>query len=232
MNPASGVLADAVQLKPGKSFYTIEAIEKDRLLKEEEKMGNEGPFTEHTINFDVAGNSAELLLQINPTRFHRYGVIVKDRDGMQRLLGDEDSGCRLTSNYSSGDIEGTRKWSCSFSWQSQQNAPVYTTAAFTISVGGSSYTVGTLTLVARFVVGDPGAITDIDTTFTHALLANKKALYLVDGVALLVDDSSGSIDWTLPQNAIKRRIEKTDASTVITFVHGVVTGETHEIYAY
>jgi hypothetical protein len=230
IDPTTGVLQDAVQLLPGKSFYTVTASEKDRSYDEEDKEGGAGPYVEMRLNCQLMGNDAALLLSLMAAQNQQFGIIYKDRDGMQRLIGNEDSGARILRKYSTGDVESSRKWQVGFSWSSQTNAPVYTTDAFTITIGGTAFVVGTLTHVQIFQVNAPGSpMTDVDTTYTNPLLAGKKVLCLVDGTSLPVDDGSGAVDWT---SLLNRHIEKTDASTTITFVGGVVDKEIIDIYAY
>jgi hypothetical protein len=230
VDPQTGVLVDSIQLKPGASFLVISSTEKDRVLKEVMKVGAEGPYMEISVTCKLAGNSAGNTLSLDAAKFSRWGLIVKDRNGDQRLVGNEDGGAKISFDYTTGDIDSSRMRTIVFTWEHQNSAPIYTAAAFSITIGGQTVSVGTLVFIARFRVDDPGAaMTSTDTTYTNALLANKKALVLADGTALPVDDGSGSITWT---GLLNRHIQKTNASTTITFVGGVNTQEIIEIYAF
>lgn len=230
VNPQTGILNTAVQLRAGGVFYTIAASEKERVFKEALKYGPEGPYMDINVSCRLPGNSAANTISFDAMRYHQWGIIVHDRDGNKRLVGNEDSCAKLVFDYTSEDIEGSRGRAIQFVWQHPNNAPIYEAAAFTMSIGGTTVTAGSLTLVIRFRVGDPGApMVDGDSTYTNVALANKKVLVLANGIGLPCDDGSGAIDWA---SLIDRHIEKTDASTTITFVGDVVDDEIIEIYAW
>jgi hypothetical protein len=230
MDPVTGILIDSVTLKAGATFYVISSTEKERILKEQMKVGAEGPYMEISVTCKLAGNSAGNTLSLDAMKYSRWGLIVKDRNGDQRLIGNEDGGAQMVFDYTSGDIDSSRMRNIIFTWQHGNSAPVYTAASFTITIGGQTVSVGTMIFVTRFRVDDPGApMTNTDTTYTNALLAGRKVLVLADGTALAVDDGSGSIDWT---GLVNRHIQKTNASTTATFIGGVNTQEIIEIYAF
>lgn len=230
IDPSTGALKDTIQLHPGGTFYAIAATEKDRTFSEDEKSAPEGPYYEQKVSAHMAGNSAAHVLVLGTASFHQFGVIATDRDGMQRLLGNEDSGCILSKSFTSSDLDGSRSWQLNFSWQHPGPAPIYKAKAFTISTGGGAYSIGTLTLVARFQVGAPGApMMDGGTTFTSSQLMGKNALVVADGVILSVDDGSGAINWA---SFIGRYVKKTLNQSQVTFVGGVAKNEIIEIYAY
>lgn len=230
VSPQTGILNTAVQLKAGGVFYTIGASEKDRVFKEALKFGPEGPYMDIAVTCKLPGNSAANTLSFDAMKFYQWGIIVHDRDGNKRLVGNEDSGAALVFDYSSEDIEGSRGRGITFSWKHPNNAPIYEAQAFTMTIGGTTVVAGSLTLVVRFQVGSSGApMMNGDSVYTNAALAGKKVLVMADGLALPVDDGTGSIDWT---GLINRHIQKTDASDTITFVGNVVYPEIIEIYAW
>jgi hypothetical protein len=230
MDPQTGIISSAVQLKPGKSFYLCAAVEKDRTFLEELKYGPEGPYMDISVSGTLAGNTAQNILSAQAMQFSEYGLIVPDRDGNKRLIGNEDSCARFVHSYSSADITTSRKRTLKWSWQNSLPAPIYEAQAFQISVGGIIVTAGTLTLITRFKVGRPGApMINGGTVYINNGLANKNILVLANGTGLPCDDGSGQIDWT---GSIERHIEKTFASNQITFVGGVVQDEIIEIYAF
>lgn len=230
VNPQTGILNTAVQLKAGGVFYSFAASEKERTFNEALKYGPEGPYMDINVNLRLPGNSAANTLSFDDMKFHQWGIIVHDRDGNKRLVGSADAGAKLVFNYTSEDIGGSRGRSVQFVWQHPNNAPIYEAAAFTMSIGGVTVVAGSLTLIVRFRVGDPGApMNDGDDTYSTPALAGKKVLVLADGTGLPCDDGSGSIDWL---GLLNRHIIKTDASDTITFVGDVVNQEIIEIYAW
>lgn len=232
-NPQSGYLASAVQLKAGKSFYLVAATDKERTFSEDLKRGPEGPYNEINITGVLAGNTASNTLSIEQMQYSDWGAIVHDRDGISRLIGNDDSCARFNHKYTSADISSSRKRNIGFTWENSLPAPVYTAQAFTIVIGGVQVTAGTLTLIMRFQVGKPGApMNDGDTTLTNAAFANKTLLVLADGTGVPCDDSSGSIDWTLSPASITRHYQKTFASNSMNWVGAVNQDEIIEIYGW
>jgi hypothetical protein len=232
-NPLSGYLATTVQLKAGKSFFLVAATDKDRTFTEELKRGPEGPYYEILLTGVLPGNTASNTLSIEQMQFSDWGSIVHDRDGMSRLIGNEDSCAEFNNKYSPADISGSRKRNISFSWQNSLPLPIYSAQGFTISIGGVPVTAGKLTLIMRFQVGRPGApMNDGDTSLVNAAFANKTLLVLANGIGVPCDDSSGDIDWTAPPAAIARHYEKTFAANSMNWVGGVVQDEIIEIYAF
>jgi hypothetical protein len=232
-DPQSGYLASTVQLKPGKSFYLVAAPDKDRTFTEELKYGPEGPYNDIVVTGALAGNTASNTLSIEQMQFSEWGIIVHDRDGISRLIGNEDACAKFNHKYSPADITGSRKRNISFSWQNSLPAPIYSAQAFTIVVGGIPVTAGTLTLIMRFQVGRPGSpMNDGDSVLTNAGFANKRLLVLANGMGVPCDDGSGAIDWTVPPASITRHYEKTFASGTTTWVGAVNQDEIIEIYAF
>ena len=230
VNPQTGILNTAVQLKAGGVFYSFAASEKERTFKEALKYGPEGPFMDIGVTLRLPGNSAANIISFDAMKYHQWGIIVHDRDGNKRLVGNRDSCAKIVFDYTSEDIEGSRGRAVQFIWQHSNNAPIYEAAAFLLTIGGSTVVAGSLTLIVRFRVGDPGApMNDGDDEYTNAVLADKKVLVLADGTGLPCDDGSGAIDWT---GLLNRHIKKLDASDTITFVGDVVNQEIIEIYAW
>lgn len=229
-NPETSVIDTAVDLKPGKSFYQVIASEKDRTFSEELKRAAEGPYFDIQVTSTVPGNTITTTLSVEAMIYHRWGLILKDRNGEQRLVGDEDSGAEFSFGYSPADITGSRKRQLRFTWQSPLSLPLYLPEAFNINVGGVIVTAGSLQLIQRFRVGDPGApMVDGQELLNNAGFAGKNLLVIASGIALACDDGTGSIDFT---GSIERHYEKTYASATLKFVGGVVNKELIEIYAW
>lgn len=230
VDPIDGIMKTSVQLLPGESFYKIEATEKDRTFTEELKRGPEGPYLDMAVNAILAGNTVVNTLSIQTMKYSEFGLIINDRAGFNRLIGNADSCAQFSYGYTSGDINSPRRRTLKWTWQHANEAPIYGGQAFNISVGGVPVTAGSLTLIIRFRVNDAGApMMDGDTELVNAALANKNVLILADGIGIPIDDGSGMIDWT---GLITRHAEKTLASDTITFIGGVNQQEIIEIYAF
>jgi hypothetical protein len=230
VDPLTGIINNGIQLRPGASMFIYGGIDRGRVFTEELKQSPAGSYWDISVNLSLAGTNASNILSQETMRFHKWGMIITDRNGETRLLGDPDSGATFTPAYDSGDNTASRKGPMKFSWQSPFRLPIYTAQAFVITVGGIQITAGTLTLIMRFRVGSVGApMMNGDTILTNALFANKNILVLADGTGLPCDDGTGQVNWA---GSIQRHIEKTFASNQITFVGAVNQQEIIEVYAF
>lgn len=224
IDPQTGIVLDSVQLYAGKSFYTINVGETDRFFKEEMQRGPGGPYHNMTVQGKLAGNTNNATLILGKYQHHQFGLLVKDRNGEQRLIGDKHTGARITFDYTSGDFNDNRGRNISFSWQNPMPAPIYHTGGISVIIPPvcTAYY-----LVARFRVGASGApMVNGDTTFTDAALINQNFICFADGIALhQVTDVPG-----------QRYCTKPFSSDTITFNGGVFgppdtdPGEVIEIY--
>lgn len=230
VDPETGILASAVTLKPGKFLYLCGSINPSRSFEENEKESGAGTYFESTIKGSLMGSSAAQILTLGTLKHHQWGLIVTDKNGVTRLIGNEDAGADIIIDYTSGQGSASRKTELTWKWLHPQPAPIYSAQAFDIIIGGELLSAGCIQYITGFRVGDPGApMNDGDTIFTNSGIVNKRVLVIVDGVALPVDDFSGDIDWS---TSIDRHVEKAQASNTINFVGAVVDEEVIQIYAY
>lgn len=228
VNPATGIISTAIQLKPGKSIFLCQAVDKGRQYDEEEKTDSAGSYMDITVAGSLAGHNTANILTLEAMRFSQWGLIVKDRAGFYRLVGNADAGAKFSYKYSSGDGSGSRKVQLQWNWSNALSAPIYLSQTFNITLGGVVITAGKLTLIQRFKVGAVGApMVDGDHLLTNAGFANKNLLVLASGLALPCDDGSGDIVFT-----IERHYAKTYASDTVDFVGNVNQDEIIEIYAF
>lgn len=231
INPVTGIIDTAIVMKAGKSLYLCQAADKGRSYDEELKHDSRGDYMDILVTATIAGgtNTANIL-SLDAMKHHEWGMIVKDRGGFYRLVGNADKGAKFFYKYTSADGTTSRKTEVKWVWEYPNSAPVYNSTLFTVTIGGVIITAGRLTLIMRFRVGDAGApMDDTDTTLTNPLFANTSLLVLADGIGLPVDDGLGAIDWA---PLITRHVEKTFAGNIITFVGGVTDEEIIEIYAF
>lgn len=230
MDPVTGIISAVIDLKPGGSFYIIESTDKNRIFSETEKIATAGPLMDIQVTAQMGSNSPGNTLSLAAMMFSQFGIICYDRDGLQRLVGNRDSGALLLHDYTSGDISTSRSRKITWSWLNPVPAPIYSSQAFNITIGGVTTTAGDLTLILRFRVGDVGApMTEADTTLTNAGFANKNLLVIASSLAVPCDDGTGDIDWT---GSIERHYQKTLAGNTINWIGGVADKEIIEIYAF
>lgn len=230
IDPQTGMLASGIELKPGKLLYLLDAIDPTKSFSETEKQAFAGNYMDILVKGNLRGSNAAHILTVGTMKQHEWGIIAKDKNGVTRLIGNQDSGADFLYDYTSGNGSESRKTELTFKWQHPEPAPIYQATAFDIVIGGITITAGCITFIERFEVGAAGSpMNPGDLLYINSLIVNKKVLAIVDGKALPVDDFSGDIDWT---GSIDRHIEKAFASNTINFVGGVVAEEKIELYGY
>lgn len=230
VDPQTGLLNSSITLKPGAFLYLCESIDPSRNFSENQKDTLAGPYFDMTIKASLQGSTAAHPLTLGTMIHNQWGLIVKDKNGVTRLIGNEDGGAEFIMDYASGSGSESRKTELTWKWQHTQPAPIYAADAFDIVIGGITITAGCIQFIKRFEVGAAGSpMNQGDLLYINNLLINKKALVIVDRQALPVDDLSGDIDWT---GSIDRHIEKADTSNTINFIGSVMDKEIIEIYAY
>ena len=124
-NPATSTYTEEVILKEGKTWYRCQVIDPDRDYTEESKVGEAGPFVEMRLRGFLPDDSPINTLTAGTMPLHEYVVVLRERNGIQRLLGSEDAGAKFAQTYESADADGTRGRSLVFTWRSQFNAGIY-----------------------------------------------------------------------------------------------------------
>ena len=125
IDPASGLAISPITLKAGKTWYEAKVADKDRVFSESIKVSESGHFWEQQLTAYIGGNNSNQTLNSGTLPFHQYAVMFKDRDGQIRLLGNEDRGVDLFPDYTSGDIDASRRWNFRFTWQHTNPAIIY-----------------------------------------------------------------------------------------------------------
>lgn len=220
INPATGIISDSVVMKVGKTSYSLVAAEVERFFREELKRGPAGSYHDVQVNAKLPGNTNNITHALGRYQHHQFGLLIKDRNGEQRLIGDRDSGAQLFFDYQSGDFNDPRTRQLRWTWASSQPCPIYHS-------GGLSVVVPPICagyyLVDRFRVGAPGApMVEGDNTYTNASLANTNYILFADGIAIHQVVDSESTD--------QRYSTKPYGDTSIYINGGVTNGEVIEIY--
>lgn len=125
INPATDIIVTELILKSGKSFYTIKGVENDRLFNETSRRSNSGISHEVSATCKIGGNDNNITLTLGRLQHHQFGLLVKDRNGERRLIGDADSGAVIEFNYTSGDWNDQRGRQVRWVWNSTQPVPIY-----------------------------------------------------------------------------------------------------------
>lgn len=125
LDPATGLIASAITLKEGKKWYEAKVVDKDRFFTEVMKVSDAGHYWEQSVSAYIGGNNSAQTLNSGTLPFHQYVLLLKDRDGQVRLIGNEDCGADCLLDYTSGDVDTSRRWNYRFVWQHLNTAPIY-----------------------------------------------------------------------------------------------------------
>jgi hypothetical protein len=229
-DPETSILTSDIILKPGAIFYACDLSQKTRSFQESSKESNAGPYVEMTVSGTLAGNNLNLITGIASMQFHQYGLLFKERNGEQRLIGNEDSGARLVWDYTSGTLENSRLRNMKFLWEHPLSAPIYQGANIVadgqiIPIGNGNnqpQIIAGVQLLTRFKVGEVGSpMASGDTIYTNPDLTGKKVMVF-----------AGPSYLNQKADPMQRYIIKATNNNQIMFVGGVGYDEIIEIYTY
>lgn len=227
MDPQNGVISGNLLFKPGAKVFSLKAIEKNRTFKESLERATAGPYMKAEVTGILPSNTVQIITTMVAMQYMRWGVLLQDRSGQQRLLGSPDAGAELDQDYTTADINGSRLRNIKFLFEAIQ-IPIYQGGNLVIDntiipVGGNlNSNTNEMALHASFEVGAPGApMVDGQSTYTHAALIGKRVWVFVDGIKL-----------SSVVNAAKRYVIKDTAEDTFTVMGGVSNGEAIEIFIY
>jgi hypothetical protein len=229
MDHVNGVINSSLVFKDSTSFFTAQFLEKDRIFTEAQKQSQAGPWVESVITGILGGNNLNHITGIQAMIGEKFGLLIQERNGEQRLIGSPDAGAAFSWDYTSGNDTNSRKRNCKWMFESAYPVPIYQGGSVVINntiipVGGSggSGGSGNFSLLTRFNVGTSG-MSGGDTTFTDAGLLNKNVLVFADGT---------KITQSPTPLITKRTITKVFNSDTITFNGGVADLETIEVFTF
>ncbi|MDR6565480.1 PKD domain-containing protein [Chitinophaga ginsengisegetis] len=127
VDPQTGTITDGLQLKAGKGWMRCRVLEADRSYRELTKIDPAGPYSEISVQGFMPGDSTANSLTLATMVFGRYVLVVKERTGIQRLLGSADVGVSYSGSYDSEDADGTRGCKMVFSWRTPISPRIYLT---------------------------------------------------------------------------------------------------------
>jgi hypothetical protein len=125
IDPINGVINDQLVLQPNTILYAAQVTDTGRFLRETDKVGAGGPYVETQVAGRLVDDTTNNNLSIAAMRFHQFGLLVKERNGLIKLIGDQDSGADLEFDYNSGEGFNARKYNLQFSWESPGRIPIF-----------------------------------------------------------------------------------------------------------
>jgi len=125
IHPETGKAFTPIQLQPGKTWYELKLVNKDKFYSEIQKNTDAGPSWDILVNGYQGGATDSHILAFGIMPFEEFVLMFKDRYGSVRFIGSADKGAMFIPGYNSGDSDASRKSSMQFLWQSAAPAPIY-----------------------------------------------------------------------------------------------------------
>lgn len=125
LNPQTNTYTQEVVLRGGASWYRCQVIDQDRDYTEEGKAGDAGPYVELRLGGFLPDDSPVNTVTVGNMAYHDYVIVLQERNGIRRLIGNEDAGAKFTHSYDSSDSDGTRGRQLVFSFKSPAPAGIY-----------------------------------------------------------------------------------------------------------
>jgi hypothetical protein len=227
IDPQTGGVSDEIILEDGAEMFSAEFNKLTKKFQEEVKETNAGTHHEFVINATLPGNVNENVLALGTMLFHRFLVIFKEKNGVYRFLGNEDSGAKITYNYTSGDGDSSRNRIIKITWSHPNPAPIYLGTLTEIPI---TTTGGSFMFIERFKVKAGEAIQPGESTYANALIEGKKVFVIINEQKVL----SGSVN----NMDADRYIDKDDVDDNFTLVDAngdpvaFIENDNVEIYAH
>lgn len=226
INPQTGTITDEIVLKEGKSWLRCNVIEGGRAYTEEQQEDPSGPFLSMKITGFLPGDSPANTYTASAMKYRQFAIVMKERTGIMRLLGNQYAGCDFSQAYTSADINGTRGRSLTFTWQNEDSAPLYLSAVSidgTIIVppwhqGGGGTQSGYIT---KSVQAD-GVASQSDYTFPE-LVGNELLLVCVPPVVMYVSELQDQYTYNISTGTIHFNYPLTSEQKMIALYNKPVT---------
>jgi hypothetical protein len=226
VNPETGGIDDEIILREGTVLHTADFNNPTQRFQEETKKSQAGTHHEFLISATLPGNVNENVLTLGTMLFHRYLVVFKEKNGVWRFLGNEDSGAEISYQYTSGDRDSSRNRNIRITWSHPNPAPIYLGSLTEVPVsptGGGSFM-----LVARFKVKTGQPMQPGESTYSNSLLEDKYVFMLInrEKVPEEVNDMEGEqyVEKDLESNTLQLLVDG-DPS-------GVIENDIVEIYVH
>lgn len=128
LNPQTSTYTEEVILRAGASWYRCQVIDPERDYKEESKTAEGGPYVDVRLAGFLPDDSPLNTVTIAGMMLHDYVIVLQERNGMRRLIGNEDAGAKFTHSYDSSDGDGTRGRQLVFTFKSTAPSGIYLSA--------------------------------------------------------------------------------------------------------
>ncbi len=125
VDPLTGICNTAIILKNDATWFELQIAESQNFFTEALKVGTGGSYLESKVSGYLGGNAVSHALGMQAMNYSQFVLLVKDKNGIFWLIGDEDSGMDLNYNFTSGDPASSRKRPVEFSWESINGAMIY-----------------------------------------------------------------------------------------------------------
>lgn len=92
-------------------------------IKTQDKDSDIGTYTSTEVTGLIRGISSDVILKSYQMRAIQWVIVIKEKNGIQWLIGDSNNGAIMRSAYESNDV--SRALTLSFTWESEFSPYVY-----------------------------------------------------------------------------------------------------------
>lgn len=125
INPLTGSCIGDVVLKGDKKWYRCQVINPNKAYTEKHSSSDAGNYMQCEVTGFLPDDQPDIAYSMNEMRYHHFAIVIVERNGIKRLIGDQFYSAYFSYDYDSSDDSGVRGRKISFSWMSQDSAPVY-----------------------------------------------------------------------------------------------------------
>lgn len=125
INPLTGSCIGDVVLKDGKQWYRCQVINPNKAYTEKHNSSDVGNYMQCEVTGFLPDDQPDIAYSMNEMRYHRFAIVIVERNGIKRLIGDQFYSAYFSFDYDTSDDSGVRGRKLSFSWMSPDGAPVY-----------------------------------------------------------------------------------------------------------
>lgn len=118
VDPVNNTALSPVVLKAGRNWRTLKGIDKGQALSIAPKSDTGGDYIESAATAFHPDSDVLSESQFFKLKQFDYLLMLKERNGMIRIIGNEYAGAQFSYDYTSGEASSQRGHNLSFNWQS------------------------------------------------------------------------------------------------------------------
>lgn len=126
VDPFLGVQRGEVLLAAGREWLKLPVPDIRRGLVDVQQSSDAGEYVDSRVTGFLVGDTVRNAIMVKKMRRFRYIVVVRQPDGIRKILGTMKNPARVRIDYRTGEeATGTQGYDFAFEWKSNDGAEVY-----------------------------------------------------------------------------------------------------------